>query len=191
MTIEQKPKLLRLDLQTFAEPNPAEPTPTPEPEPAPTPAEPQYTQADIDRIVGERLAREKAKTDKVIAEAQAEAERKKLEEASEFKALYEAEKLAREQVEEASRKSALEAKKQALLIGAGYTAEKLTYAMKHITVDDADELEAKIEELILFAPPTPAYVDPAAGGGRRQNPPKQDDGYEAARERARKLLKRK
>src|SRR5690606_23716829 len=111
---------LRLNIQHFAEPTP-EPTLTPE-EPTPVP---QYTQADIDRIVGERLAREKAKTDKAIAEAQAEAERKKLEEASEFKALYEAEKAAREQIEESARKSALETKKQTLLIGAGYDVEKL------------------------------------------------------------------
>lgn len=189
MTLEQ-PKFLRLDLQTFAEPNP-EPAPTPEPEPSPTPAEPQYTQADIDRIVGERLAREKAKTDKVIAEAQAEAERKKLEEASEFKALYEAEKLAREQVEEKSRKDALETKKQTLLIGAGYDVEKLPDLLGFITGDDEDAIVASVERFKTVAPPVPAYVDPAAagGGGRRQ--PAQDDGYEAARERARKLLKRK
>lgn len=178
MTLEKpkaQPKLLRLDLQTFAVPNP-EP-PTPEPEPTPTPAEPQYTQADIDRIVGERLAREKAKADKAIAEAKAEAERKKLEEEAEFKTLYEQSQARIAEIEAQAKVSELATKKQALLIEAGYPADKLADVMPFITGDDDDEVTASVERFKAVAPPTPAYVDPATGGGARKQP-EQKDGTE-------------
>ena len=162
-----KPKLLRLNLQTFSEEPPAEPDP-------PTPT---YTQADIDRIVGERLAREKQKADKAIEEAKAEAERKRLEESNEFKALYEAEKASREQIELQMRNNELHAKKQSLLLEAGYPADKLADVLGFITGDDEETVKASVERFKSVAPPTPAYVDPAAGGSGRQQP-EQKDGTE-------------
>ena len=63
---------------------------------APTGAEPgkqtearTFTQADLDRIVTERLAKERAKADAAVRKAQEEAEAKRLSEAGEFKALFE------------------------------------------------------------------------------------------------------
>ena len=172
MTLEQpkeisleQPNLLRLDLQTFAEPNPE-----PAPEPEPTPEEPKFTQADLDRAIGERLAREKAKSDKAIEDAQAEAERKRLEEESEFRTLYEAEKVAREQVEAQVKANELTAKKQALLIEAGYSADKLTDVLGFITGDDEDAITASVERFKAVAPPSPTYVDPGAGNGARKTP---------------------
>lgn len=173
MTLE-KPKFLRLDLQTFAEPNPE---PTPEPEPTPTPAEPSYTQADIDRIVGERLAREKAKADKAIAEAKAEAERKKLEEEAEFKTLYEQSQARIAEIEAQAKANELTAKKQTLLIEAGYPADKLADLLGFITGDDEDAITASVERFKNVAPPVPSYVDPATGGGARKQP-EQKDGTE-------------
>jgi len=48
-----------------------------------------FTQADLDRIVTERLAKEKARTESAVKKAQDEAEAKRLAEAGEFKALFE------------------------------------------------------------------------------------------------------
>lgn len=174
--------LLRLNLQFFSEEPPADPA---EP-PAPT-----YTQADIDRIVGERLAREKAKSDQAVADAKAEAERKRLEESNEFKALYEQSQARVAEIEAQAKANELQAKKQSLLLEAGYPADKLADVLAFITGADDDEVKASVERFKAVAPPAPLPVDPALGGSGRQLPPAQDDGYEAARERARKLLKRK
>lgn len=166
--------LLRLNLQFFSEEPPAEPTPPAEPNATPAPT---YTQADIDRIVGERLAREKAKADKAVEEAKAEAERKRLEEASEFKALYEQSQARIAEIEAQAKASELAAKKQTLLLEAGYAADKLADVLPFITGADDDEVKAAIERFKAVAPPTPAYVDPATGGNNRQQP-EQKDGTE-------------
>ncbi|MCG7345317.1 DUF4355 domain-containing protein [Sporosarcina sp. ACRSL] len=154
--------LLRLNLQFFAEEPPAEP-------PAPT-----YTQADIDRIVGERLAREKAKADKAVEEAKAEAERKRLEEESEFKTLYEQSQARIAEIEAQAKAAELAAKKQSLLLEAGYSADKLADVLPFIMGADEDEVKASVERFKAVAPPTPAYVDPATGGGGRQQPEQKD-----------------
>lgn len=180
--------LLPLNLQFFSEEPPAEPTPPNEPQ---EPEAPKYTQADIDRIVGERLAREKTKSDKAVADAKAEAERKKLEESNEFKALYEAEKQAREQVERERHAERLLTTKQSLLLNEGYASDKIADLMDFVTGDDEESAKASVEKLVRVAPPKAAPVDPAQGGHLRQSPQQNDGGYEAAREKARKLLKRK
>lgn len=78
-------------------PNPAPPAPTPNEPPAPTPPAPpsaptepvtgpndgqeaKFTQADLERIVGERLERERRKTEAATAKAQEEAEAARLKE---------------------------------------------------------------------------------------------------------------
>jgi regulator of protease activity HflC (stomatin/prohibitin superfamily) len=48
-----------------------------------------FTQADLDRILTERLAKEKQRSEGAAAKARADAERKAAEEAGEFKKLYE------------------------------------------------------------------------------------------------------
>jgi len=174
-------ELLRLNLQFFSEEPPADP---------PATATISMTQAEFDRAIGERLAREKAKTEKAVEEARAEAERKRLEDEAKFKELYEAEKAAREQVEAKARAAEMLAKKQALLLEAGYSADKLADIFGFITGDDEESVKASVERFKAVAPPTPAYVDPTTGGGGRQQPGQKDDSYEKARERARKLLKR-
>lgn len=61
--------------------------------------EPKFTQADVDRIIKERLDKAKAAADKQAENARAEAERKAAEEQGEFKKLYETEKANREKAE--------------------------------------------------------------------------------------------
>jgi len=113
--------LLPLNLQYFSEEPPAEPNEPQEPnEPVIT-----MTQAEFDRKIGERLAREKAKADKAIQDAKDEAERQKLAEEGKFKALYEAEKQAREKVEQERAAERLLSTKKSLLLDAGYSADKL------------------------------------------------------------------
>lgn len=160
--------LLRLNLQYFSEEPPAEP-PTPVDPPTPT-----YTQADIDRIVGERLSREKQKADKAIQDAKDEAERQKLAEEGKFKALYEAEKQTRENLEQERQTERLHTTKQSLLLEAGYTADKLADLLDFVTGDDEEGVKASVEKLVRVAPPKAPPVDPAVNGGNRQQPDQQD-----------------
>lgn len=169
-----KPKWLRLDLQTFAEGGAGD---LPQADP---PAPPTYTQADIDRIVGERLAREKAKSEQAVADAKAEAERKRLEEEAEFKTLYEQSQARIAEIEARAKAGELAAKKQSLLLEAGYPADKLADVLGFITGDDEDAIVASVERFKSVAPPVPAYVDPATGAGGRQQP-EQKDGTEVSK----------
>ena len=178
--------LLPMNLQFFSE----EPTDLPT-EPPVTPEEAKFTQADLERIIGERLARQQEKTQKQIDDAKQEAERAKLEEANEFKTLYEAEKAAREQERAQANAERLNAKKHSLLLEAGYPADKLADLLDFVLGDDEEAVKASVEKLVRVAPPKAAPVDPSHSGGQRQAPQQNDGGYEAAREKARKLLKRK
>lgn len=136
--------------------------------------QPKFTQADLERIVGERLAREKAKTQKQIDDAKAEAERAKLEEANEFKTLYEAEKAAREQERAQANAERLNAKKHSLLLEAGYPADKLTDLLDFVLGDDEEAVKASVEKLVRVAPPKAAPIDPAVSGGNRQQATQKD-----------------
>lgn len=153
--------------------------------------QPKFTQADLERIVGERLAREKAKTQKQIDDAKAESERKQLEEQNEFKTLYETVQAELAQERQQAQAERLDAKKQSLLLEAGYPADKLADLLDFVTGDDEEAVKASVDKLIRVAPPKAAPIDPQGGAGQRQAPQQNDGGYEAAREKARKLLKRK
>lgn len=153
--------------------------------------QPKFTQADLERIVGERLAREKAKTQKQIDDAKAEATREKLEEEAEYKTLYESEKAARERVERERQTERLEQTKLSLLVDAGYTSDKISDVLALVVGDDEDAVKASVERIVKVAPPKALPVDPSHSGGQRQAPQQNDGGYDAAREKARKILKRK
>lgn len=154
-----------------------------------TEEQPKYTQADIDRIVGERLAREKAKAEKAIADAKAEAERKKLEEANEFKALYEAEKAAREQEAQERQAERLETQKKSLLLEAGYSADALADLLELVTGDSDETVKASVERLVRIAPPkNPA--DPAVSGGGQRQQATQKDATDYGRELFKKVIKK-
>lgn len=167
-------KWLPLDIQYFAEEG-AENTPDNPPAEAQADAEtpeagtPTYTQADIDRIVGERLAREKQKAEKAVEQAKAEAERKKLEEAQEYKALYEAEKAAREKERQEAHQKQMDALKRQLLSESGFKGEEVADAMAFIGGDDEEAVKDAVERFKRLA--GPRFVDPAATGtGTRRQP---------------------
>ena len=186
--------LLTLNLQFFAEPQPTDPQPT---EPQPTDPQPQgepektFTQAELDQIIADRLAREKAKAQKELDEQKAEAERKRLEEQNEYKTLYEQtqQQLAQAEAEKAA--AQLAARKKELIIEAGYKPEQLADISALVTGSDEAEIVESFERIKKLIPVAPQHVDPTLHGSQRQGAPKTKDNYEAARERARSLLKRK
>ena|SRR5690606_21535846 len=166
-----KPNWLRLNLQHFAEgeddtPTPDEPAKDEKPTETETPKI-EFTQAELDALVQDRLARDRKKREE-------EAERKRLEEESEYKTLYEQAQQKIAEIETQAQSDALKAKKQALLIEAGYTADKLADALEFIKGEDEDSLKASVERFIKLAPPTPTYVDPSAGNGPKDTPEQKD-----------------
>lgn len=170
--MEMNSRLLPLNLQFFAEPN----------EPTDTPAEPnnggepekRFTQEDIDRIVKERIDRERKKAEAEIAKEREESERKKLEEQNEFKSLYEKEKAEKEAVLKEAEATKLESLRTNLLVNAGYTGEQLERVRKYIVGADEDALKASLEELKQDIPPKSGGVDPNVNNPQRQQPQQKD-----------------
>lgn len=181
-------ELLRLDLQHFsqgeqtdppANPEPTEPTEVPQAPNAPagpndtagdpvnSPA-PAFTQEDIDRIVKERLAREQKKREEAIEKEREEAERKRLEEEQKYKELYEAMKSDLE----AQRTTALQAKKETLLVKAGYSDEQAVTLSKLLEGEDDSALSESLDGVKKLFPPTKekGYGDPNPGNGGKQTP---------------------
>lgn len=181
-------KLLRMNLQHFAEtPEQTEgttetntvgdPEETPEVDnPTETPEQSEdktFTQADIDKIVTERLARERKKHEESKQTAEAEAERKRLEEAEQYKELADTYKSELE----ALRGDALTAKKDAALTKAGYTDEQIEVLRNTVTGDTNEEISESVKALKNVITPKPTYVDPNTNNGGRQKP-EQIDGRE-------------
>ena len=136
------------------------------------PKEPEktFTQADIDRILTERLARERKKFDDEKAAAQAEAERKEREKNEEYKALYESAQAELDRARADAKAAELTAVKTRLLVEAGYTAEQLARVSKYVVGEDEDAIKASVAEVIADMPPKASGVDPNPGNGRRQEP---------------------
>lgn len=135
-------------------------------------AEKTFTQADVDRIIKERLEREKRKAEEKAEEARREAERKALEEQGKYKEMY-------EQLEkdlQAEKARVLETRKETLLLGAGYTQEQASRYKKFLTGETDEELATALEVLKQDIPPKAnAGVDPATqGNGQRQTPPAEE-----------------
>lgn len=136
-------------------------------------AEPKtFTQDDIDRIVKERLEREKKKREAALESEREEAERKRLEEEQKYKELYE--KLQGDL--EAQRKEALQTKKESLLAKAGYSDEQASTLTKLLEGESDDELNASLESVKALFPPKQekTYGDPSAGNGSKQPPKKKN-----------------
>lgn len=134
-----------------------------------------FTQEDVERIIKERLARERRKAEEKAEQARKEAERKALEEQQKYKELYEA----LLQDLQAEKQHALQAKKEALLAQAGYTQEQIERYAKYLEGETEEELQTALETLKQDIPPKGAtYVDPAIKGNGAKQPPKQQDLYE-------------
>lgn len=91
-----------------------------------------------------------------------EAERKRLEEAQNYKELAETYKAELE----AQKADAFNAKKEALLVKAGYTDEQVTRYVRFLSGDTPEEIQASLDELKADVPPK-TYVDPSAGNGAK------------------------
>lgn len=128
-----------------------------------------FTQADVDRIVKERLEREKKKREEAIQKERDEAERKRLEEQGEYKEL--AEKLQAQL--DAYKEDALKAKKEALLVKAGYSDKQVGVVYKLLEGETDEELEASLAEVVEAVTPeskAKKYADPSAGNGKKSVP---------------------
>lgn len=180
-------KLLRLDLQYFAEGDeteadiPEDKTDETNPEDIEKPTdgnpdkaedtqeEKKFTQADIDRIVKERLDRANKKKEDAIQKERDDAERKRLEEEGEYKEL--ADKL-QEQLD-AYKGDALKAKKESLLVKAGYSEEQIGVVAKLLEGESDEELTASLEEVKVAITPKGSekkYADPSAGNPKKDDP---------------------
>lgn len=166
--------LLSLDLQKHSAEPPADPEPTrAEPNNGGEP-EKRFSQADIDRIVKERIDRERKKAEEAIAKEREEAERKKLEEANEFKSLYEKAQADLEATRKEAEQTKLESLRTNLLANAGYTGEQLDRVRKYIVGANEDEIKASLEELKQDIPPKSGGVDPSVNNPQRQQPQAKD-----------------
>ena len=176
----KKTKLLRMNLQTFAEQN--EPNETTEEttegadgnvtveEPENNPEEKSFTQAELDKIIADRLARAEKKREEAVQKERDEAERKRLEEAQEYKTLAEQYKSELETL----KLDAVKAKKESLLTQAGYSGEQVALLSKLVDGDTDEDMAESIETLKSTVPPKPKYVDPSAGNGNRDKPEQTD-----------------
>lgn len=135
---------------------------------APTGAEPgnqteqarTFSQADIDRIVTERLAKEKAKSDAAVKRAQEEAEAKRLAEQGEFQKLYEQAQARLQEAEERAKTLQIEGIKRDV-------AQRLNLPaalIDRLRGEDEAAIEADAKALIA-ALPKPAAPDINAGSG--------------------------
>lgn len=134
-----------------------------------------FTQEDVERIIKERLARERRKAEEKAEQARKEAELKALEEQQKYKELYET----LLQDLQAEKQHALQVKKEALLAQAGYTQEQIERYAKYLEGETEEELQTALETLKQDVPPKgTTYVDPTIKGNGAKQPPKQQDLYE-------------
>lgn len=142
---------------------------------APTGAEPgnqteqarTFSQADIDRIVTERLAKEKAKSEAAVKRAQEEAEAKRLAEQGEFQKLYEQAQAKMQEAEERARALELAGIRRDVAARLNLPAG----LVDRLRGEDEAAIEADAKALIA-ALPKPAAPDINAGnvgGGKPQS----------------------
>jgi hypothetical protein len=121
-----------------------------------------FTQADVDRILAERLSRAEAKTKEATAKAQAEAERKAAEEQGKWKELYEQTKTQAEQARQEAatiRLTALRERIARTILGSDALAARLQG-------DDEDSITADAKALAKLMPkPTAPNINAGPGNG--------------------------
>ncbi|WP_242015987.1 hypothetical protein [Bacillus sp. EE-W1] len=157
--VERKKPSFRLhlgNLQHFSDPNPSDPPNPPEP---PTPPTPTHTDEDVQRLVAEALAKAQREADEKAEKERQEAERKKLEEQEKYKELYETleKQLADEKVK------ALDAKKEALLVGSGYSAEQVVLLKGLLNGETDEQLNQSLETVKVTLLPKGNGADPNPG----------------------------
>lgn len=138
-----------------------------------------FTQADVDALIAKRLERERKKAEEKAERERKEREKEQLKEQEKYKELYE--NLQKELAEKEAK--ILEAKKETMLLGAGYTAEQVERYAKYLTGETEEELAEALETLKADIPPKQAKqgVDPATQGNGQKKDPKQKDPYEVGK----------
>lgn len=146
-------------------------------------AEKAYSADDVNRIVQERLARERKK-----AEEKAEAER--LEEQGEYKDLLEKERAKVRELEEAKALAERKQSIQSKLAAKGLSGEEVTKYAKYVEklVDSDEEIDGAVNEVYgdFVAVKQASYQDPSAGFGDSEQP-EQKSAEEIGREAVRNL----
>lgn len=130
----------------------------------PEPAQPErtFTQQDVDRIINERIAKERSKAESMAAKAREEAERKAAEEQGKYQELYQA----------AQQKAAnLEAQLRAAEIASikRDVAQRLNMPIalaNRLQGEDEATIEADAKALMAALPkPTPPNINSGTGNG--------------------------
>ncbi|MFB5588473.1 hypothetical protein ACE41I_17425 [Bacillus cereus] len=152
-------------LQYFSDPNP-----NPEPPNPPEPPTPTHTDEDVQRMIDEALAKAKAEADEKAEKERQEAERKELEEKEQFKKLYEN---LQQQLDEEKAKS-LDAKKETILVSAGYSAEQIVLIKDLLKGETDEDLKQSLESVKLAVLPLNNGADPSPGNPKRGNPEPKD-----------------
>lgn len=132
----------------------------------PTTEERTFTQADIDRIVKERLDRERSRSEAAAKKASEEAERKAAEEQGKFRELYEAEVKARQEALDRMKSLELQSLRSQVAAETGLPnglASRLIGETKEEIEEDAKKLLASIPKQ-----PTPS-LDGGAGSRRQSS----------------------
>lgn len=146
-------------------------------------AEKSYSADDVNRIVQERLARERKKADE-----QAEAER--LEAQGEYKDLLEKERAKVQELEAAKQLAERKQAIQSALAAKGLSGEEVTKYAKYVEklVDSDEEIDGVVDEVYgdFVAVKQAEFQDPSAGFGDRKEPEQKSD-EDFGRELVRKL----
>lgn len=136
-----------------------------------------FTQAELDAIISDRLARAKKKQDDAEQAIKDAAEKKRLEEQGDFKALADARQLEVDRLQaliDSQTADVLQAKKESLLSKAGYKDDQIEVFVGLVTGETDDELKASLDRIKAVSPPAKGYADPGTGNGRKDEPKKKD-----------------
>lgn len=139
-----------------------------------------FTQEELDRIIKERLERERKKAEEKAEQKRKEIEREALEEQGKYKEMYEA----IQKDLDAQKAQVLEARKETLLLGAGYKPEQVDRYKKYLTGESDDDLKEALETLKADIPPTGTSggVDPATAGNGQKKKPEQEEPFSFGKE---------
>jgi hypothetical protein len=165
---ERKKKSLRLrleNLQYFSDPNP-----NPEPPNPPEPPTPTHTDEDVQRMIDEALAKAKAEANEKAEKERQEAEQERLKEKEDYKKLYE--NMQQQLTDEKSK--ALEAKKETILVSAGYAPEQINLIKDLLKGESDEDLKESLESVKLAVLPLGSGADPSPGNSKRDNPEPKD-----------------
>ncbi|PFP97698.1 hypothetical protein COK06_13230 [Bacillus cereus] len=156
-------------LQFFSDPNPEPPVPNNQPAPN-APLKPTHTDDDVQRMIAEALAKAQEEADAKAEKERQEAERKNLEDQEKYKELY----LNLEKQVADEKVKTLDAKKETLLVGAGYAPEQVVLVKDLLKGDSEDELKVSLESVKQVILPLGTGADPSPGNPRRGNPEPKD-----------------